>query len=204
MVKVKICGITNLEDALAAADSRADALGFVFYRKSPRYISPLEARRIIKVLPARIKKVGVFVNAKTQTIKSIAGSCDLDILQFHGKESPEFCRGFSGYKVVKAFRLKDAIDPEQILRYKTFGYLFDTFIPGKPGGTGRRFNWNLLSKLDKMKQQIFLSGGLRACGIKDALKITRADWVDVSSSVETRPGKKDRRKVKEFIRAAKR
>lgn len=203
-VKVKICGITNLEDAKAALDSGADALGFVFYQKSPRYIAPQKARAIIKQLPQGAIKVGVFVNSQEKTIKDIAKLCGLGILQFHGNESWQFCAKFKGYKVIKAFRIKDKPDLRKISRYKTFAYLFDTFVKSQTGGTGKKFNWKLIKHaISNIKRPFFLSGGLTAENVKEAIKYLRPDWVDVSSSAEIRPGKKDRRKVKKFLKAAK-
>jgi phosphoribosylanthranilate isomerase len=199
VTKVKICGITNLEDARDSVKAGCNALGFVFYKKSPRYIKPEEASKIIKELPKNVKKIGVFVNAKEKTISHIAKLCGLDMLQFHGDETPQFCQRSSNYKVIKAFRIKNKIDLRKILKYKTFAYLFDTFVLEKIGGTGRKFNWNLLSKIDKIKQQIFLSGGLNTRNVKEAIKIVHPDWVDASSSLELRPGKKDYRKVRKFI-----
>jgi phosphoribosylanthranilate isomerase len=160
MVKVKICGITNLEDAIASVDAGCDALGFVFYKKSPRYIAPQKARDLIKLLPEHIVKVGVFANAKEHTIRDIARVSGLDILQFHGNESPEFCRKFKDYKVIKAFKIKSRKELKGILRYKIFGYLFDTYSKSKIGGTGRKFDWRLIRHVDGIKQPVFLSGGL--------------------------------------------
>jgi phosphoribosylanthranilate isomerase len=199
VTKVKICGITNLEDARDSVKAGCNALGFVFYKKSPRYIKPEKANKIIKELPKNVKKIGVFVNAKEKTIRYIAKICGLDMLQFHGDETPQFCQRFSNYKVIKAFRIKDKIGLRKILKYKTFAYLFDTFVLEKIGGTGRKFNWNLLRKIDKIKQQIFLSGGLNTRNVKEAIKIVRPGWVDVSSSLELRPGKKNYKKIEEFI-----
>jgi phosphoribosylanthranilate isomerase len=202
MVKVKICGITNLEDARAAIDAGCDALGFVFYRKSPRYIAPQRVKEIIRNLPKAIIKIGVFVNAKEKTIKNIAKLCNLDILQFHGDESPNFCKKFGDYRVIKVFRIKDKVDLQDILRYKTFAYLFDTFVKDKFGGSGKKFNWGLLKYVDEIKQPVFISGGLNASNVKEAIKSVHPEWVDVSTSVEASPGKKDSRKVREFIRTA--
>ncbi len=203
MVRVKICGITNLEDARDSVKAGCNALGFVFYKKSPRYIKPEKASKIIKELPKNVKKIGVFVNAKEKTVRSIAKICGLDMLQFHGDETPQFCQRFSNYKVIKAFRIKNKIDLRKILKYKTFAYLFDTFVLEKIGGTGRKFNWNLLRKIDKIKQQIFLSGGLNTRNVKEAIKIVHPGWVDVSSSLELKPGKKDYKEIREFIKAVK-
>lgn len=201
MVKVKICGITNLEDALSAINAGCQALGFVFYRKSPRYIDPGKAKDIIRRLPRGIVKVGVFVNAQPKTIRRIARLCGLDMVQLHGEESPEFCRKLKGLKIVKAFRIKDRIALQNILQYKSKMYLFDTFINSRFGGTGKNFNWNLLKQAQRLRRPIFLSGGLNEENVRKAIRIVRPDWVDVSSSVEIRPGKKDYRKIKRFITA---
>jgi phosphoribosylanthranilate isomerase len=203
MVKVKICGITNVKDALAAVNAGCDAVGFVFYKKSPRYVTPEKVKEIVKQLPKQVIKVGVFVNAKEKEILRIAKLCKLDILQFHGNESPEFCRKFKGHKIVQAFRIKDKIDLKQVLRYKVFAYLFDTFVKSEIGGTGKKFEWKLLIAMNNIKQPIFLSGGLTAENVKKAIDAVGPHWVDVSSSVEIRPGKKDHIKIKKFIKAVK-
>ena len=202
-MKVKICGITNLEDAKASIDAGCDAIGFVFYKKSPRYIEPEKAKEMIKQLPGRIIKVGVFVNSKEKIIKDIARSCSLDILQFHGNESPQFVRKFKGYKIIKAFRVKDRIDLEKVLKYKIFAYLFDTFVKSKVGGTGQKFDWKLVGHINSIKLPVFLSGGLTAENVKQALNIVKPHWVDVSSSVEVKPCKKDHKKIRKFIETAK-
>jgi len=203
LAKIKICGITNLEDALAASFSGADAIGFVFYKKSPRYITPKKAANISRILPKGISRIGVFVNPKEKDIKKISRLCALDMLQFHGEESPEFCARFKKYKVIKAFKANKNLDFLQVKKYRTFAYLFDTFSRHKAGGTGRKFDWNLLKKADKIKRPVFLSGGLNSLNVKYALKELKPDWVDVSSAVEAFPGKKDHRKISEFIREVK-
>lgn len=203
MVRTKICGITNLEDALKSADAGCDALGFVFYKKSPRYIEPEKAKDIILRLPKNVIKIGVFVNAKEKEIRRIAGLCRLDMLQFHGDESPEFCRRFKDYKIIKAFRVKNKIHLENVLDYKPFAYLFDTFVESKFGGTAKTFDWKMIRHVDGLKRPVFLSGGLNAKNVKKAIKTVRPDWLDVSSSVELRPGKKDGTKVQKFIAAVK-
>jgi len=200
MVKVKICGITNLADALNSIEAGCDALGFVFHKKSSRYIAPGEASHIITHLPPHILKIGVFVNAQEKNIKRIAKLCNLDMLQLHGDESSHFCERFNGYKIIKAFRVKQRIDFKNILNYKTSAYLFDTFIKSKPGGTGKKFNWALVRHLSGFNKPIFLSGGLNAQNVKEAIRKVEPDWVDVSTSVEIKPGKKDHKKVKEFIK----
>lgn len=204
MVKVKICGITNLPDALYSIKAGCDALGFVFYKKSRRYISPQKAKNIIRFLPAGIIKIGVFVNAKAKAIGHIAKSCKLDILQFHGSETPKFCSKFKGYKIIKAFRIKDKLDLQNISRYKTFAYLFDTFEKRKFGGTGMQFNWKLLKNIkDYIKRPVFLSGGINTRNVTGAMNTVHPDWIDVSSAVENKPGKKNHKKIKRFLQIAK-
>lgn len=199
MVRVKICGITNLEDALICVKAGCDALGFVFYKKSRRYISPREAKKIIRRLPKNILKVGVFVNGKERSIKNTANLCGLNALQFHGNESPDFCKKFRNYKVIKVFRIKDRFDFSVASRYKVYAYLFDTFKRGKAGGTGSIFNWSLIRKAKKLNKTIFLSGGLNAKNVLKAMAGVNPDWFDASSALEEKPGKKDRSKVISFI-----
>jgi len=203
MVKVKICGITNLEDALAAAYAGCDALGFIFYKKSPRYISPQKAAAIIKRLPSGLIKIGVFVDATDKFIERVAKLCGLDMLQFHGSETPVFCARFRGYRIIKAFKLKHGFNPADVLRYKTFAYLFDTYSPLKIGGTGKKFNWKLVRHINNLKRPVFLSGGLSAGNVQKSIKCVGPQWVDASSSLETSPGKKDHKKVKKFIETVK-
>lgn len=203
MVKVKICGITNLEDALIAVNAGCDALGFNFYHKSPRYITPEEARAIIKKLPKSIIKIGVFVNAREKTVKQIADYCGLNIVQFHGHESVKYCNKFKGYRIIKVFHIKNKIDIAKICTYRTFAYLFDTYLPGRAGGTGKSFNWHLARHLKGMTRPVFLSGGLTKENVSKAIRYVNPDWVDVCSSIELFPGKKDEKELLEFVRAAK-
>ncbi|MFC1658250.1 N-(5'-phosphoribosyl)anthranilate isomerase [Candidatus Omnitrophota bacterium] len=201
--KVKICGITNLEDALSAARLGADALGFVFYKRSPRYIKPGKAREIIKKLPPSIKKVGVFAGSREATAKRLAKHLKLDMLQFHGNESKEFCLRFKGFKIIKAFRVGRKILPSDLSGYAAWAYLFDTSLKNKFGGTGKAFDWRLLGCLKGLKKTIFLSGGLKPENVARALKVFPSQWVDASSSLEKSPGRKDRDKLRRFIRNAK-
>ncbi|MEW5758470.1 MAG: phosphoribosylanthranilate isomerase [Candidatus Omnitrophota bacterium] len=203
MTKVKVCGITNVNDALASIDAGCDALGFVFYKKSPRYINPDGCQGITRYIPGSIVKIGIFVDEKEKKIKEIAKACQLDVLQFHGKETPSFCKRFKGYKIIKAFRIKNKIDPRQIKKYNVFAYMFDTYMPKKIGGTGKNFNWELVKHIGKLRQPVFLSGGLNEKNVKQAIKVAHPNWVDASSSLEVSPGKKDIKKVKKFINAAK-
>ena len=212
MVKIKICGITNLKDALGAVAAGADAIGFVFYPKSPRYVSPQDACRIIGMLPGRlrrVKKVGVFVNARPAAIKRCARLCGLDMVQLHGNESPRACSQCSPLAVIKAFRVRGAIDAADVARYKTFAYLFDSYVPGARGGTGRKFDWKSLRALRDRRSLcvpggIFLSGGLNSRNVGTAIGMAQPQWVDASSCLESGPGVKDQRKMAAFVRAAKR
>ncbi len=206
MVKVKICGITNLEDAAAAVKAGADALGFVFYRKSPRFVKPQTAAQIMRQLPARVKKIGVFVNARPATIKRYAAQCRFDIAQLHGNESPRHCSCCRPVRVIKAFRVRGAVDIGTVAKYKTFGYLFDAYVPGTPGGTGRVFDWSFMAGVSRLHVPggIFLSGGLNSRNVGNAIRIARPQWVDASSSLESAPGRKDRRRMAAFIRIVKR
>jgi phosphoribosylanthranilate isomerase len=201
MVKVKICGITSLQDAAAILKLKPDALGFVFYKNSPRYITFPKAKTIIDRLPSSVKKVGVFVNDEERNIRFIAGGLKLDMLQFHGSESAEFCGRFRDYRIVKALRVKDKHSLQGIKTYPVWGVMFDAYKKNFFGGTGTQFNWNLIKDIKLTGKEIFLSGGLSAGDVKAAISLVRPDWVDVSSSVEIRPGKKDYRLVKEFIEA---
>lgn len=204
MVKVKICGITNIDDAREAVRAGCDALGFVFYKKSPRFITAQNAARITSKLPAKIKKIGVFVNAGEQAIKIIARQCALDMLQFHGDERPQFCNRFSGFKVIKAFRTGRRIDIDRIKSYHTYAYLFDTCRSAAFGGTGKKFDWSLLRPIrSRIKKPIFLSGGLNDRNVRQAIAMLHPDWVDVSSSVEMRPGRKSAKKISAFVKKAK-
>jgi phosphoribosylanthranilate isomerase len=157
--KVKICGITNLPDALAAVAAGADALGFMFYDQSPRRISPQDAAEIIRCLPPFVAKVGVFVNATEEVVRQTAATCGLDTLQLHGDETPDFCQRFA-LKTVKAFRIRDADSLRSLSAYATAAWLLDTYVPNQSGGTGARFDWSLAVKAQRMGRPIILAGGL--------------------------------------------
>ncbi|MGO9378057.1 MAG: phosphoribosylanthranilate isomerase [Dissulfurispiraceae bacterium] len=200
-MRIKICGITNLDDALAAIDYGADALGFVFYPKSPRYVTPEKTREITAQLPPFITTVGVFVNESLTMIKHIMASARLQVLQLHGDEPPEACSTWS--QVVKAFRVKDFVDLKPLERYKgVSAYLLDTYAPASYGGTGQIFNWDIALEARKFGR-IILSGGLTQENVENAVRWVRPYAVDVSSGVESEKGKKDLKKVKEFIERAK-
>ena len=215
MTWIKICGITNLEDAKEAVKLGADALGFVFYEKSPRCITKETAREIITSIPAspaggqhpassiqdpesRIQPVGLFVDELEERINEITTYCNFNILQFHGDETPDYCKKFP-QKIIKAFKIKDKESLVNIPKYEVDYYLLDTYSEVVPGGTGRTFNWNLAIKAKEIGKPIILSGGLSPENIVEALEKVSPFGVDVSSGVELFPGKKDHKKLEEFI-----
>ena len=200
-IKIKICGITNIEDARAASDLGADALGFIFYKDSKRYVAPETVKDIISELPLFITKVGVFVKSDLNEILSIKEKTGIDIAQLHGDETPEFCRSIP-FKVIKVIRVKDKSDLGQVAQYSDQDILFDTYSDKEYGGTGESFNWEILKDLS-LSRNIILSGGLSPDNVLDAVKIVRPYAVDVSSGVESEPGKKDHKKIKQFIEAIK-
>ncbi len=200
VVRVKICGITNLEDALVAIEAGADMLGFVF-AASPRQVTPEQALRIIEKLPDKVEKVGVFVNADLEFVKQTMDVCRLDQAQLHGNETPEYCAAIGVSKVVKAFRVQDASVLDAMKSCKASAYLLDAYDPARAGGTGRTFDWDIARKAGKYGK-IVLSGGLNPDNVKEAVATVNPYGVDVSSGVEATPGKKDPAKVKAFIAAA--
>jgi len=201
-VKVKICGITNLADGMAAAAAGADALGFVFYDQSPRRVTAEIAAGFIRELPPFVMKVGVFVNAPEAMVVHAIRECGLNLLQFHGEESPEYCLQF-GLMSMKAFRIRDAASLQAVLGYHTDAWLLDAYTPDKPGGTGETFNWDLAREAQGWGRPIFLAGGLTPENVGEAVWRAQPYGVDVSSGVETAPGRKDHAKVRAFIQAAK-
>lgn len=198
MVRVKICGITNLNDAQAAVEAGAWALGFIFHKKSPRYVSPTKARTIIETLPPFATPVGVFVDHSEHAVVDICRLTGITTLQFHGEESPAYCRRFKHFKVIKAFRVKDGFDFAQLRRYKVDAYLFDTFHPRTAGGTGKTFNRSLL-KGKKFERPVILSGGLNPHNVRQAVLAVKPYAVDVASGVEKSPGIKDKRLIQSFL-----
>jgi phosphoribosylanthranilate isomerase len=201
-VKVKICGNTNLADAQVAVEAGADMLGFIFCEVSPRYVTVEQVADIARPLPPHVFKVGVFVNPTEELVTQAIAECGLNMLQFHGEESPEFCTQF-GMMSVKAFRVRDAASLEALPKYATDAWLLDTFTADKAGGTGKVFNWDLAIEARKLGRPIFLAGGLTPENVADAVRRVRPFAVDVSSGVEASPGKKDHGKVRAFINAAK-
>jgi phosphoribosylanthranilate isomerase len=201
-VKVKICGITNLADGLAAAGAGADALGFVFYDSSPRHLTVAAAAAIIRQLPPFVIKVGVFVNAPEELVLRAIGECGLNLLQFHGEEPPSYCLQF-GLMTMKAFRIRDAGSLAALPDYPTDAWLLDAYAADRPGGTGAAFNWDLAVEAQRLGRPIFLAGGLTPENVGEAVRRVRPYGVDVSSGVEAAPGKKDPSRVEAFVRAAK-
>ena len=201
MVRVKICGITTVEDAIIAAQAGADALGFVFHEASPRYLFPEQAAAIIKALPPFVQAVGLFVNADSGFVNAVAGLCRLDLIQLHGDEPPEYCDRIER-RVVKAFRVKDISSLDPIGNYRVAGYLLDAYSPKSYGGTGVTFNWDV-AQAAKAFGPVILAGGLTPDNVHQAVEKVAPYGVDVSGGVEAAPGRKDPEKVREFIRRAK-
>jgi len=198
MTEIKICGITNFDDALAVAESGADALGFIFYPKSPRYVSPEKAKEIIENLPREITRVGVFVNHRAEEVKEIIEFCGLNLVQLHGNETPEYCRQFTASIVIKAFSPRTENDLQILKDYPVRAVLLDTYDPGLYGGTGKTSNWELAAMI-KESHPLILSGGLNINNIRGAVEIVSPHAVDINSGVESSPGKKDHNKVRKII-----
>ena len=201
MVRVKICGITNLDDALTAVEAGADALGFVFYDKSPRCIAPEKAADIIGALPPFITTVGLFVNADVDFVNTTTEKCLLDRVQLHGDESPEFC-GRIVRPVVKVFRIRSEASLQAMRDFRVSGYLLDAYSPDAYGGTGMTFNWEV-AKTAKQFGPIILAGGLTPDNVRQAVEAVKPYAVDVSSGVEAAPGRKDPDKIRKFLKNAK-
>ncbi len=202
MTKVKICGITNLEDALLSAKFGADALGFNFFDKSPRYIAPENVREIIEQLPKEVLKVGIFVNESLENIAEIAEIAKFDAIQLHGEETPEFvCRvkAKTNLEIVKAFRVLPEFTPENVLQYEVDAILLDAYNPKEHGGTGETFDWEIAKKIKKLVPKMYLAGGISVDNVSQAIEKVSPFAVDVCSSVEKERGLKDSQKVKNFI-----
>jgi phosphoribosylanthranilate isomerase len=199
-VKVKICGLTNVDDALAAVQAGADLLGFVLWEKSPRCVTIETAREIARLLPPATTRVGVFVDATVEQVMFSLRICDFFALQFHGQESPAYCQQF-GVMTIKAFHLRDAASLSAIAGYDTDAFLLDSMVEGQPGGTGETFDWSLAAQAKKFNKPIFLAGGLTPQNVAAAVQAVQPFGVDVSSGVEASPGKKDHQKMRDFIAA---
>lgn len=196
-VKTKICGMTQLKDALFAVEQGADAVGFIFYKKSPRSVTMKAVREIILELPPFVDTVGVFVNESADRVNKIADYCGLDLVQLHGEESPAFCRKIHR-RVIKAFRVTDLQSLRQMGKYPVTGFLLDTFCEDMRGGTGKAFDWNLALPVKKIGP-VILAGGLTPRNIGHAVSRVRPYGVDVCSGVEKSPGIKDPEQVRAFL-----
>ncbi|MCK4463272.1 MAG: phosphoribosylanthranilate isomerase [Candidatus Omnitrophica bacterium] len=206
MTKVKICGLTNLEDAKKAEDLGADFLGFIFFEKSPRVISPDAARDIIDNLHGGSEKVGLFLDHDINFVKNQTRLCRLDLIQLHGNEDPGYAAELSasGRRVIKSFKMKKDFDFSILDTYDMVDFfLFDTFKQGVPGGTGLIFDWEIL-KGKRFSKPIFLAGGLKPDNVKKAIEKVRPYAVDVASGVESEPGRKDYKLLEKLITAIKR
>ena len=202
MTRIKICGITRAEDALAAARSGADAIGLVFYQRSPRHVSVAQAEQLAEALPPFVTVVGLFVNAEAAFVREVLASVPLDMLQFHGDETPEYCEQFDR-PYLKAIRVKAGVDLLQCASdfRSAKGLLLDAHVEGIPGGTGTAFDWALIPK--QLPLPVILSGGLDAENVAAAIKQVQPYAVDVSSGVEAGKGIKDAAKVAAFINEVK-
>lgn len=203
MVYIKICGITNFADAVAAIESGADALGFNFYRGSARFVSPQVARDIIEHLPQNVLSVGVFVNEEgPETVARIAAEAGVAAVQLHGDESPAYCRALKDRMVIKGLRVSRDFKPEDVARYGTEAVLLDAYSPKARGGTGETFDWSLARRARELMPKLFLAGGLTPDNVAEAVAAVRPYAVDVCSSIEVAPGRKDTARMRLFIAAA--
>ncbi|MDT4897937.1 MAG: phosphoribosylanthranilate isomerase [Acidobacteriota bacterium] len=202
---VKVCGITNLEDALAAVEAGADALGFNFYRQSPRYIAPEVARRITRQLPSTVMSVGVFVNeSEPDEVARIMDSAGLTAVQLHGDESPEYCYQLRDRFTIKAVRARGDFEPQIVRDYETDAILLDAYTADARGGTGRVVDWEVARRVRELVPQLFLAGGLSPENVAEAIAAVEPYAVDACSSLESAPGRKDTKRVGAFVAAARR
>jgi phosphoribosylanthranilate isomerase len=197
VIPVKICGISNIESLKLVLNYPISAIGFIFYEKSPRYISPESALELIQFIPNNIKKIGVFVNESIEKINQIQSMLQLDFLQFHGDENQHFINQFET-PIIKALRVNNNFNLKKLEQFNVHSLLLDTYQPGLFGGTGESFNWDILNKI-KLNTPVILSGGLNPNNIKEALKLKNIDAMDVNSGVEKCPGEKDNHKLSELF-----
>lgn len=199
---VKVCGITSLEDALASVEAGADALGFNFYPRSPRYISPRDARAIIGRLPEGVLNVGVFVNESAEEVLRVAGLAGLGAVQLHGDESAEYCRALEGLYVIKALRAGPGFEPESVKAFEADAFLLDAFAGEARGGTGEVVDWGVARQVREVVPRLFLAGGLSPENVAEAIGAVDPYAVDACSRLESAPGKKEHERVRSFIGAA--
>jgi phosphoribosylanthranilate isomerase len=200
--QVKICGVTSVADALVAAEAGADMIGLMFYDQSPRHVSLAAAAEIARAVPPLVLRVGVFVDPAEELVRSAIAACGLGLLQFHGNETSDFCTQF-GVMSVKAIRIRDESSLLALANYHTDALLLDAYSAAAFGGTGEKFNWDLAVEAKKAGKPIILAGGLTPENVAGAAIYVRPLAVDVSSGVESAPGKKDPDKVRAFVKAAK-
>ena len=201
-ITVKICGITSVEDARAVEQAGADAIGLMFFEGSPRHISLGQAKAIVDSLSNNVVRVGVFVNSDESFVRRAIQNCTLNVLQFHGEETPEYCAQFD-VMTMKAIRVRDEASLKEMEQFPTDGFLLDAFSKDALGGTGETFNWDLAKRATESGRPIFLAGGLTSENVAEAVRAVGPFAVDVSSGVESEPGKKDADKVRAFVAAAK-
>ena len=199
-VKIKICGITNEADALAAVHAGADALGFIFYKDSPRYVEPERVAGIVAELPPFVVPVGVFVNASVEEVNEVCETTGLQVAQLHGNESPGFCDRLDR-PVIKVFRVKDETWKSEAAAYSVGAVLLDTFAEDLYGGTGVTFDWRFV---EGSPHRVILSGGLNPDNVAEAVHRVRPYGVDTGSGVEREPGRKDHQKIRSFVEAVRR
>jgi phosphoribosylanthranilate isomerase len=202
MVLVKICGITNLEDALAAVESGADALGFNFYRRSPRYIAPEDARRINEQMPSGVMKVGVFVNeSEPDEVARISDAAGMTAVQLHGDESPEYCHALRDRFIIKALRVSEDFESRSVKEYETDAILLDAYDRSARGGTGRVVDWEVAKSVRALVPRLFLAGGLSPENVAGAIASVEPYAVDACSRLESAPGKKSAERMRAFVAA---
>lgn len=204
MTRIKICGITRPEDAIQAASLGADAIGLVFYESSPRYVTVDQAQDVVAAVPPFVSVVGLFVDCERDALNRVLNQVPIDLLQFHGNESPDDCEGYNR-PYIKAVRMRDGIDLEEQARdfASASGLLLDTYMPGVPGGTGEAFDWSRVADARDagLTKPVILAGGLSADNVGKAIAIARPYAVDVSGGVESKKGIKDQAKMAAFIQA---
>jgi len=201
MTLVKICGITNLEDALSAVNAGAGALGFNFYEPSPRYIDPVKAREIIEKVPKQVLTVGVFVNEERERLQSIALEAGVTALQLHGDESPQYCAELKEWYLIKAFSVGDDFDPGVVVDYPVKAVMIDARHKTLRGGTGLLSDWSIARRIRGLGKPLFLAGGLSPDNVREAITVVKPYAVDACSALEESPGKKNHERMRAFFKA---
>ncbi|HEX6649291.1 MAG TPA: phosphoribosylanthranilate isomerase [Pyrinomonadaceae bacterium] len=202
MTFIKICGITNVDDALAAIAAGADALGFNFYRPSPRYVTPQTAREIVAQLPSTVLTVGVFVNEESQSVTRIANEAGVTAFQLHGDESPTYCRELADRYVIKTLAVSRDFNVQTVKAYEVEAVMLDTRDNTLRGGTGRVFDWSIAAEVNKAVPKLFLAGGLSPENITEAIETVQPYAVDACSALEDKPGRKNHERMRAFVELA--